>query len=300
MTVGLAWFLRRMRRGQAVEPAVAVMVLAGFVKHNMPAIPLAALIWLAAYNRAKARRAAAFGVALSALGLALCVAAFGADFVSNMLMPRDASFKHVLMTLNKVQWFAPALVFWAVWAWRCRATTAPRFTALLIGLSLANGFAQAAGAGVFYNAYFAAVFASAVGVGMAGDGVGEGFAGSVGRRAWRTSLVAVLVLRLALSQNPEPYLAIASPAFRDAVRAHAHVIDSEVTRIRAIPGAVSCWPMTACYRAGKAFVYDQYWVPQFVATGAWTQEAVDRAVRERGIRFEQIDPRASVDKIRLF
>jgi hypothetical protein len=44
-----------------------------------------------------------------------------------------------------------------------------------------------------------------------------------------------------------------------------------------------------CYRAGKAFVYDQYWVEQFIAKGRWTKEAVEQVVREKGIRFESIE-----------
>ena len=74
---------------------------------------------------------------------------------------------------------------------------------------------------------------------------------------------------------------------------------SEAARIRAMPGNVDCWPLAVCYRAGKAFVYDQYWVGQHIATGRWTKEAVEQFVREKGIRFESIEG-VGIDKKRLF
>ena len=50
---GFAWFWKRHAEGRAVEPAVLVMVLAGFIKHNFIALPLVALLWWA---RSRARR----------------------------------------------------------------------------------------------------------------------------------------------------------------------------------------------------------------------------------------------------
>ena len=46
MSAGFAWFWKRHAEGRAVEPAVLVMVLAGFIKHNFIALPLVALLWL--------------------------------------------------------------------------------------------------------------------------------------------------------------------------------------------------------------------------------------------------------------
>ena len=39
MVWGLVWLLKRHAAGRAVEPAVLVMVLAGFVKHNFIVVP---------------------------------------------------------------------------------------------------------------------------------------------------------------------------------------------------------------------------------------------------------------------
>ena len=109
----------------------------------------------------------------------------------------------------------------------------------------------------------------------------------------------MLVLRLLLWMRSEPYLVLISPSFREDVRQHERTMASEVARIRVIPGHVACWPLAVCYRAGKAFIYDQYWVEQFIATGRWTKEAVEQVVQEKGIRFESIEG-VGIGKKRLF
>src|SRR6185436_7430216 len=71
MVWGLVWLLKRHAEGRAVEPAVLVMVLAGFVKHNFIVVPLVALVWVARDNWRLGLRAAIVGAAAAALGLAI-------------------------------------------------------------------------------------------------------------------------------------------------------------------------------------------------------------------------------------
>ena len=207
----------------------------------------------------------------------------------------------MLSTVNKLQWLAPALIFWGIWAWPNRDEPAAKFTALLLALSLASGLVQAAGAGVVYNAYFEIAFASAIAAALAFEGIGSTpVAKRYGEGAVQTAMIAVLVLRLLMSQQLESYLVFVSPAFREEIRHNAHETDAEIARVKAMPGPVSCSVMTVCYRAGKAFVYDGFWMDQLVAKGKWTKDAVDAAVRERGIRFEANDAAAGRQKKRLF
>jgi Dolichyl-phosphate-mannose-protein mannosyltransferase len=301
MVLGLALFLDRVRAGRAVGPAIALMVVAGFTKHNMPAFPLAALIWLAMNDKRAALRATVFAAGLCAAGLLLCAVVYGPNFAAQMLMPREISIKHVLSTLNKLQWIAPALLIWGLWAWPNRKAPAAKFTALLAGLSLVSGLFQAAGAGVVYNAYFEAAVASAIAVALAFEGIGStAIAKRFGTGALQTAIIAVLVLRLLLSQQLEPYLVLASSPFRAESQQNLDALNAEIARIKSIPGPVSCSIMTVCYRAGKAFVYDAFWMDQLVAKDKWTKEAVEQAVRDRGIRFEVNDSGASREKKRLF
>ncbi len=301
MGFALAFFLDRRSKGLSTTPAIACFVAAGFIKHNLIAMPLTALIWLALQDKREAVRATLTGAALSALGVAVCVSVYGANFIEQMLMPRQLSIGHMLSTAGKLQWVAPALLFWGVWAWPNRHEPAARFSALLLGISLVSGLVQASGAGVTFNAHFETVFATGIAVALAFEGiVNTGIARRFGTAAVQTAIIAVLAARLVASQQLEPYLTLTSPSFRDETRQNQVIMDRETGRIKAIPGPVSCSVMTVCYRAGKAFVYEEFWVPQLIATGKWTKEAVGRAIAARGIRFEEIDPRANREKKRLF
>jgi hypothetical protein len=55
-----------------------------------------------------------------------------------------------------------------------------------------------------------------------------------------------------------------------------------------------------CYRAGKAFVYDGFWMEQRGAKGQLTKEAAKKAIEEKGIRFERGDTSLIREKKRLF
>src|SRR3954469_7261495 len=50
MAAGLVWFLKLCNEGRAVEPAILLMVTAGFVKHNFITVPVVCLLWLALDN----------------------------------------------------------------------------------------------------------------------------------------------------------------------------------------------------------------------------------------------------------
>ena len=301
MGLGLAYFLRCVQAGRAVEPAIALMVIAGFFKHNFPSVPAVALIWLAFIDTRAALRATLFGALLCIIGLSICIVAFGPNFLNEMLMPREMTFKNILMAVNRLQWIAPAVAAWGLWAWPNRGQPTAQFTALLIGMTLFNGLYTAAGAGVTYNAYLAVTFASAIAIGVAIERID---ATRIFRRftpsAVRTAIVSLLLLRLVLWNQYESYLVLASPSFREECHQHSIALNNEVLRIRAIPGPVACEPATVCYRAGKAFVYERYWVQQLIATGRWTEEAIDKAIRERGIRVEMMSPSLMLPKRRLF
>ena len=150
----------------------------------------------------------------------------------------------LFMSANRLQWIAPALVFWGIWAWRNGETPAVRFTSLLLGLTLVNGLIQAAG-GVTYNAYFGAVLATAIGVALAFEGLADtALAARYGLSAVQNAMIAVLIIRLLASQQIECYMVLASPGFREEIRQRTAVMNSEIKRVAAIDGPVTTWPLT--------------------------------------------------------
>jgi hypothetical protein len=293
MAAGFVWFLTRMAAGRAVEPAVLVMVAAGFFKHNIVVMPAAALIWLALHDRRRALRAALVGSAAAALGLVLCAVAFAPDFVADMLMPRGYYVERTLKALGRLQFVLPGLAIWSVWAWSERTGKAARFTALMIGLSLASYLAQKSGAGVDENAQFELVFATAVGVGLAFERLPFGEL----RARWPAAaialaILAVLAIRLLASTRAEFALVLASPGYRALAAEHAAVAHAEAARVAAIPSPVACSNLVVCRAAGKPFVYDHFKVQQMLETGLATPAGIEAIVRRQGIVRDTTDPRA--------
>src|SRR3954463_7787383 len=298
MSAGFAWFFKRHAQGRSVEPAVLVMVLAGFIKHNFITLPLAALIWLAFDNWRLALRAALVGGAAAALGLAVCAWVFAPYFVADMLMPRTYHLARALSTLGRLQFILPAMVLWAIWAWHESRSKPARFTALLIGIALPLCLIQKSGAGVDENAQFELIFATACGIGLAYDGLRR----DPLRTGWSPDRISVVVLgilivRLLLSTRLEFAYVLFSPQYRAQAAEHAAVTRAEAARTAAIPGPVACQNLVVCRMAGKPFVYDHFWITQLVETGRMNWRQVETLARRNGIVRDDTDKRANVTSL---
>ena len=298
MSAGFAWFLRRHAQGRAVEPAILVMVLAGFIKHNFITLPLVALIWLALENWRLALRAALIGGAAAAFGLAICAFLFAPYFIADMLMPRTYHLARALSTLGRLQFILPAMVLWAIWAWHESRSKPARFTALLIGIALPLCLIQKSGAGVDENAQFELIFATACGIGLAYDGLRR----DPLRTGWSPDRISVIVLgilivRLLLSTRLEFAYVLFSPEYRAQAAEHAAVTRAEAARTAAIPGPVACQNLVVCRMAGKPFVYDHFWITQLVETGRMNWRQVETLARRNGIVKDDTDKRANVTSL---
>lgn len=88
MMAGMVCFIVAYRDRRSVIPAFALMVLAGFFKHNLFATPATAIIWLLIHDRRTAMGAIAASIALIAAGFVVSTIAFGPDFLYQLLSPR--------------------------------------------------------------------------------------------------------------------------------------------------------------------------------------------------------------------
>ena len=169
MAVGLLWFIARYNANRSVEPAVLVMVVAGFFKHNVIAIPVAALVWLALDDWHKGFARGAFrsrcrcsrtGHVRLALEPIFCQRhAFAAD------LPRRS--RSVFYPSHEP--VGPCASFVGLWAWLERQSKAARFTMLHVGASFVLFVLQRSAQGIGSNGQFDLVFAIAIGIGLAFD-----------------------------------------------------------------------------------------------------------------------------------
>ncbi|MEJ0073927.1 MAG: hypothetical protein WDO17_00520 [Alphaproteobacteria bacterium] len=298
MSAGFAWFWKRRADGRAVEPAVLVMVLAGFIKHNFITLPLMALAWLWLDNWRLGLRATLIGAAAAALGLAICAFMFAPYFIPDMLFPRTYHLARALSTLGRLQFILPAMVLWAIWAWHARRTKAARFTAILVAIALVLCLAQKSGAGVDENAQFELIFATAVGIGIAYDGLLR----DPLRSGWSPQIITavvlgILIVRLLISSRLEFAYVLFSPQYRALAAEHAAVTRAEAARTAAIPGPVACSNLVVCRMAGKPFVYDHFWIMQLVETGRMTWPQVEQLARRKAIVKDDTDRRANITSL---
>src|SRR5664279_1301787 len=254
MGAALLWFLSRCRAGTSPTPALLLMVLAGFWKHNMVAIPLTAILGLFVIRSRFAVLATVISAAACALGIVCCVVVFGSTFLLDLLAVRQYALSNLIGNIGHLQWPALALVIWAGWALDAGKSEAARFTALHIGLSLVACLLQWFGHGVGLNAEFDLVLALGIGIGVVFARIETTrVAKRIGVRWSRDLMVAVLLLRLVASDRQETALLILSSQFRSSLDANQQGILADTEHVATVPGDVACEVKLVCRRAKKPF-----------------------------------------------
>jgi hypothetical protein len=298
MMGALVWFLDREARGRSVVPPILAMAVAGFYKHNIVAVPLTALGWLALNDWRRAVWPAVAGAAAAALGLVVCVAVYGDVFLANLLTARAYSVMRAINGLGRLQFILPALVLWGIWAAAEPRSRAARFTMLFVAVGFAAFVAQWSGEAILDNAQFDLAIAVAVGLGLAFDRAGKtAFGQRRGVTAARAVIVLVVAARLLATLRIEPALVLFSPAYRAEYYAAAEGVRADAARVAAIPGMVACDFKVVCRMAGKPFVYDDFRTEMLVATGASGGLDVEGLIKARGLTHFRGDPHDGIEAL---
>jgi hypothetical protein len=298
MMSALAWFMAREAHRKSVVPPILAMAAAGFYKHNIAAVPLTALIWLAIKDWRRAVVPAAVGAGAAALGLMICVAIYGDAFLANLFTARAYRVMRAINGLGRLQWILPALVLWAIWAAAERKSRAARFTTLFVTIAFVEYVVQWTGEAILDNAQFDLVIATAVGLGLAFDRVGKtAFGQRYGETAARAVIVLVVAARLVATLRIEPALVLFDPDYRAQYFANAQVVRDEAARIATIAGPVACDFKVVCRLAGKPFSYDDFRTEMLVATGASGGLDEQGLIRAHGLTYVHNDPRGGIEAL---
>lgn len=285
MGAGLIWFLRRTELDLSPTPALLLMVVAGFWKHNNVAIPLTALAWLWLSHSGYAYRSTVASAESVIVALATCVVVFGANFVPNLLATRQYAWSNVVGNIGHLQWYALALLIWAAWVVFDHRSQPAKFTTLHIGLALSTCIIQWFGHGVFGNAEFDFLFALAIGLGVTFNRMDSSrIARRLGVDRCRDAMIVALLLRLIIADRQETALLVLSPEFREALYVSERNVAAEARAVAEQPGDVACEVKLVCRLAGKPFVVDEFKTDELVATGKATPADIAGMLEERGIR----------------
>lgn len=285
MGAGFVWFLARDKAGGSTLAPLLLMVLAGFWKHNIVAMPATAVFWLCLRDWRSAARPVLTSVGAAAAGLAGCGVIFGPEFFVNLLTARAYSGAHLVSQLGHLQWLALAAILWGCWAWFDRAGSVARFTTLHVAIAFVSCLTQWLGDGVFGNAEFDLTIALAIGTGAALARIAASpIALAIGLNRARVMVVIALALRLVLSGRQESAQVLLDPQFRARYAASAEVMAAAAASVSKIPGPVYCKQNNLiCRAAGKAFVVDDFKTDQLLATGKATESDIGALIRRGGI-----------------
>ena len=284
MGAALVWLLSRYQEQKSPLPPLLLMVLAGFWKHNMIAIPIATIAWLLYTNARQAAFPVLFSAVAAMAAVGVCAAVFGSDFLWDMLAVRQYGWSNVLGNVGHLQWSAAAFVIWLLWAISDRHSSAARFTMLLVGTGLFACILQWFGHGVSGNAEFDLIIGLGIGIGVAFARIRTSWlANRIGVDRARDVLIAILLLRLVLVDRQETALLLLSPDFRAALHDRQTALLKEAVIVSKIDGDVACSNKVVCRVAGKRFIVDEFKMEELVATGRVTTAAVAAMLANRRI-----------------
>jgi dolichyl-phosphate-mannose-protein mannosyltransferase len=294
MAFGFLWFLIARSNNRGYVGAILVMALAGFVKHNIIAMPLTAFLWLGLHRRREGVKCFCVAAIAIMTGIAICYALFGGNFFLNILSPRHYSLKKALGSFGDLEWVSVGLVVCFYNAWVRWRDVNVQLCSCLIAIALGSYFVQQSGAGVDINAQFDLVIAIAIGLGLAFTQVSLWpIARRLGSEQTQAILLLVVCVRLLASKQLQPVRLIFDSSFRNEIAMRERAMNDSIENVRRISGDVTCGrDMLVTYRAGKPFVVDTFNAEQRISAGALPKDAIIARVAAGMLTIVQVDQRA--------
>ena len=251
--------------------AALLMVIGGFIKHNLIALPLTVTIWLMWLNR----RAASVWVAAAAIGVGigvLCTASVHGRVAFADILHHRRVIRAKLMT-HSFSRLAPMLPMAAVETlllrvmWRGASVerrAAVMFVTLFGVVATLTGILQRLGEGVYYNAHFETLVAVCLGFGLC---VSTTFNTPVRWRgiAFGPATLSI-VAALPLIGGWPWHLPIAWQDIADRTR-RVEAWRPVIARIAAADGPAGCILMSVCWWAGKPSEVDVFNLTESVVKG---------------------------------
>lgn len=293
MAFGFLGFLRARSNDRGYVGPVLVMALAGFIKHNIIAMPVTAFLWLGLYRHREAVKCFCVAAIAIIAGTTICYILFGQNFFLGIFSPRRYSLKAALGSFRDLEWVSVALLACLYNGWARRRDRNIQLCSCLITLALVSYFLQRGGDGVDINAQFDLVIALAIGLGLAFTQASLWPIARPLRSGWAQSILLLgLCVRLLASKQLQPVRLVFDRSFRNEITMRARVMTDSIERVRRIPGDVTCGKYVLVnYRAGKPFVVDAFNTEQRILAGALPKDAIAARVAAGTLTIVEVDPR---------
>jgi hypothetical protein len=265
--------------------SASTMVLAGFVKHNVVAVPAATFLFLLLEDRKSAARFAAVGLGMALGGLWLCALAYGPSFAFNILEPRPYHLLRGIKSLEDLHRVPVQFILWVGYALWCKDQNRGRLINLLCLAGLAESFGMRTAEEVDRNASYDLLFALHLAFGAVLERANDIRPRALSTSAYQAVLIAATTARLLFGEPMDSFNVLINPAivqyFRDAEAATL----ADVERVRRIPGPVFCESPYTCFMAGKPFVVDGINLQFRVTMGREPCDVIDRLLESGELTY---------------
>lgn len=264
---GLYLLLKSQNRGSLFYLSIFMMVVAGFIKHNLIVLPLAVFLWLLVSDRASVARFMAVGLSATGFLLFTFTTVHGMNFLHGLFLDcREWHLEHVSRMIHRR--FAEFSGVLMLGISGCILLPQSETRILLLFyfiLACLWGAFISGGSGVDVNALFDVVIAAAL------------IAGALLRHAdrmeyrsqSRTSLFSVFVLAglVTTVAMPLPYKMIKVLEFWKTSNLKIVAIANDIRYLSDTQGPAMCETLALCYWADKTFEVDFFMTGQKIKAG---------------------------------
>jgi hypothetical protein len=250
-------------RGKTV---IAALLFAAslFLKHNLLALPLAAMVWLLLQDRRTAWRFMVCGIAALGVGLILFRLFYGVSLLGQLASPRLISLANVNLAAMHLWWaalpLAALITLRGPWKDFCRIYAA---AALVLGLIFS------AGDGVDANVFFDLVIACSLALGLALE-----------RGKLAMLCAAPLLFFLIFNFRDNDFFFTRDFAAQSA---------RDIALLKSQPGLALCDQLSLCLWAGKGAEVDVFNVGEQIKTGARDPAPLARMIAARRFGVLQLE-----------
>jgi len=284
--LGLALLLSGARSVLRDPGGAALLVVGLFVKHNLIALPVALLVWLAFYEKGRAFRLAGLMLLFGVAGLVVFRVAFGVDLPPLLNSARVYSLEHGVATFGVWVELAAIMLGATIFA-GVVGNRGGRFCVIYAAVSIAFGAFACAGLGVSLNVLFDATIAVALGSGCA---LALFSAPTRLAKAVRVALPLALAAPLAFGVQQLSDARTFEPDFwLHPMQAQARAASQDIAYLRAHDGPAVCVMLSLCYWAGKAPGVDAFNVEMQFRTGARSEGPLLARLHDRAFTVIQLD-----------
>ena len=251
MAIGFLIFLK-FQNSKLIYLAFFIMIIAGFIKNSLLALPLASVFLLFAEKNKHLTKIFLFSLIILVLFFGLFTYLYGENFINQLFIPREIKPERIIHSAQRLQWVIIPISCWIFWMLSEKNRNHRLVTSVLIGFSSMIFFGTVIAEGVGTNAIFELVFSCAICMSI--------FLPTFAQKTIRTFSVSTIIiilclLRTILTLHNDPYLLLVSSSYREDISHRIQIFDTAVNSIRESDQAIKCSNDTVCFYAGKDRAY---------------------------------------------